>query len=78
MGFETQEEAERWAEGMELRADALREERMLDPKEAAWQKLTALPDYKNMPESSRLLQRAVFDYAWEAGWKDAKRQYENG
>lgn len=29
MGFETQEEAERWAEGVELRADARREERML-------------------------------------------------
>lgn len=29
MGFETQEEAERWAEEMEFRADAEREERLL-------------------------------------------------
>lgn len=29
MGFETQEEAERWAENMEFRADQLKEERLL-------------------------------------------------
>lgn len=29
MGFETQEEAERWAENMEFRAEQRREERML-------------------------------------------------
>ena len=29
MGFETQEEAEQWAEGVEMRADARREERLL-------------------------------------------------
>jgi hypothetical protein len=31
MGFETQEEAESWAENVELRADQLKEERMLAP-----------------------------------------------
>lgn len=34
MGFETQEEAERWAENMEMAADRRKEERMLAGEEA--------------------------------------------
>lgn len=91
MGFETEEEAERWAETSEFLADKRCEDRLLpssneccgeapcqwedhscyrkvihDPKELAWERLTKLAAYADIPESARLLQRAVFDYAWEA------------
>jgi len=74
MGFETREEAERFAEAAEFRADQLREERLLksaipDPKEMAWQRLIALPAYSSMTDSAKELQRAVFDYAWDAAMR---------
>jgi hypothetical protein len=67
MGFETQEEAERWAEEMEFRAEQRKEEEMfLTPKERAWKEITRLPAYQDMSAGARELQRAVFDYAWDA------------
>jgi hypothetical protein len=38
--------------------------------ERAWHELTKLPAFKDMPESAKLLQRAVFDYAWEASRRE--------
>lgn len=72
MGFETQEEADRWAENIEFRADQLREERLL-AKSKAWVELTQLPAFKDMPKSVMELQSSVFDYAWEAAMITVKR-----
>lgn len=68
MGFESQEEAERWAENMEFRADQLKEERMLEtPKVRAWREITELPGYRELglTDGQKGLLRAVFDHAWD-------------
>lgn len=69
MGFETQEEAERFAENIEFLVDNRREERLLDPKLNAWLTLTELPAYKDMTPALRELQRSVFEYAWLAAMR---------
>ena len=70
MGFETQEDAERFSENAEFVADQRREEMLLlTPKERAWRRLIELPAYKSISPAARVLQRTVFDYAWEAAKK---------
>jgi hypothetical protein len=70
MGFETQEDAERWAENVELRRKEIKEERMFEhPKERAWRILTELPAFKDTSPAARELQRAIFDYAWDAAMR---------
>ena len=61
MGFETQEEAERFVEAADAYRDMLRE---MDPKERAWLRVVRLPAFKELPELHSLI-RQVFDYAWE-------------
>lgn len=65
MGFETQEQAERWAEELEHRA----KERRMEPQEIAWRRLTLLPNHKDLTTAQVELMRSVFDYAWEASKK---------
>ena len=71
MGFESQEEAERWAENAEFRAEQAKEEKLLagyvDPKEAAWQDMNRLPGFQSpeISEGVRGLMRATFDFAWQ-------------
>lgn len=67
MGFESMEEAERWAENAEFAADQRKEEAFfLTPKDRAWREITRLPAYVDMSPAQKELQRAVFDFAWDA------------
>lgn len=65
MGFETQEEAERWAENMEFMAGQRKEERMLNPRLSAWLAVADLPAYKELAKPVQELLKGIFDYAWE-------------
>ena len=73
MGFETQEEAERWAEEIEYRADAAREERLLasvDPASVAWTKfISENPEFISGTKYLTDLARA----AYLRGYKDATK-----
>lgn len=70
MGFETQEEAERWYEAAEMRAEQLKDEAMFQtPRERAWKQITLLDAYKDMSQAAKELQRAVFDFAWDAAMR---------
>jgi hypothetical protein len=69
MGFETQEEAEQWAENLELARKRMSEERLLNPKLNAWLRLAELPAHKELTPAQLELEKAVFDYAWEAALK---------
>jgi hypothetical protein len=76
MGFETQEEAERWAEEIEFRADAAREEKLLASAETelrasvAWTKFIAEnPEFITGTQYLIELARS----AYLRGYKDATK-----
>ena len=66
MGFETQEEAERWAENMEQRADAVKEERLLasagamQDAEAAWAEVAQTEVFVHAKDWLKELCKAAF------------------
>lgn len=69
MGFETQEEAERFAEHVDMERRRISEERLINRQLNAWFKLIELPAYKDISPETRALLRTVFDYAWTAALK---------
>ena len=73
MGFETQEEAERWAENMEFLADQRKEEAMLrDPQESAWLEIASLPAFSAIDSDGvKALLKTMHKAAWGQAMKHA-------
>lgn len=74
MGFETQEQAEAWAERMEIRRKEMKEDAAVSGLESvrklnAWMTIMNLPAFYKLPKDERESMKAVFDYAWEAASK---------
>jgi hypothetical protein len=44
-----------------------------DPMERAWQLIVTLPNYNELSEGQKDLQRAAFEFGWESAMKQAER-----